>query len=213
MPFVLDHFLILTEEGAPQAELLSKIGLVEGPPDIHPGQGTANRRFFFENAMLELAYVRDRQEALSGPGKRLRLIERAKRAQSSPFGVVIKALDASSKPLFSGWQYFADYLAPDMYLLVGDNSDILDEPLCVLMPADLSRPAIRPPSTYPFTVVTQLRLGVPVGEPSIALKAVGELERVKVELGTPHHMEVVFNGGRDSFLRDFRPALPLTIRW
>jgi hypothetical protein len=55
----LDHFLILTEPAAPQAELLTNIGLVEGTSNTHPGQGTANRRFFFSNAMLELAYIRE----------------------------------------------------------------------------------------------------------------------------------------------------------
>jgi hypothetical protein len=35
--------------------------LTEGTPNIHPGQGTANRRFFFRNAMLELLWVNDEQ--------------------------------------------------------------------------------------------------------------------------------------------------------
>ncbi len=47
MTIELDHFFILTDPGAPQAELLTEIGLVEGTPNDHPGQGTANRRFFF----------------------------------------------------------------------------------------------------------------------------------------------------------------------
>jgi hypothetical protein len=39
---------------APEAERIAAFGLCEGPSNVHPGQGTANRRFFFRNAMLEL---------------------------------------------------------------------------------------------------------------------------------------------------------------
>ena len=59
MPFELDHCFILTDVGAPEAELLTEFGFVEGEPNTHPGQGSANRRFFFANAMLELVWVHD----------------------------------------------------------------------------------------------------------------------------------------------------------
>ncbi len=51
-PFELDHILIFTDIGAPAADRLIELGLTEGAPNMHPGQGTANRRFFFHNAML-----------------------------------------------------------------------------------------------------------------------------------------------------------------
>jgi hypothetical protein len=51
MTIGLDHFFILTEPGAPQAELLSDFGLVEGTANSHQGQGTANRRLCFDFAM------------------------------------------------------------------------------------------------------------------------------------------------------------------
>ena len=47
----------------PEAEYLTRLGLIEGLPNVHPGQGTANRRFFFENAMLELLWVEHPGEA------------------------------------------------------------------------------------------------------------------------------------------------------
>jgi hypothetical protein len=50
----LDHFFILTEKFAPEAKLLTDLGLVEGTSNSHPGQGAANRRFFFANTALEL---------------------------------------------------------------------------------------------------------------------------------------------------------------
>jgi len=62
MRFELDHLFVCT---APEAEKLVALGLHEGPPNRHPGQGTANRRFAFANAMIELLWVSDAHEAQS----------------------------------------------------------------------------------------------------------------------------------------------------
>jgi hypothetical protein len=65
MALELDHLFIWTDIGAYEAERLVSFGLVEGTPNMHPGQGTTNRRFFFHNAMLELLWVHDPAEARS----------------------------------------------------------------------------------------------------------------------------------------------------
>jgi hypothetical protein len=61
----LDYVFVCTALDAPEADLLVAFGLAEGTPNRHPGQGTANRRFYFRNAMLELVWVRDEREARS----------------------------------------------------------------------------------------------------------------------------------------------------
>ena len=43
----VDHIYICTDYKAPAGELLKEFGLTEGTSNTHPGQGTANRRFFF----------------------------------------------------------------------------------------------------------------------------------------------------------------------
>ena len=73
MPFELDHLFIFAVVGGPEADRLVSLGLTEGSGNVHPGQGTANRRFFFRNTMLELLWVADerevRGEAISVGGK------------------------------------------------------------------------------------------------------------------------------------------------
>jgi len=54
MTLEFDHMFICTVVDAPEADLLLAFGLTEGASNIHPGQGTACRRIFFRNAMLEL---------------------------------------------------------------------------------------------------------------------------------------------------------------
>ncbi len=43
----LDHLFLCCSEGAPEAATLVRRGPTEGSSNTHPGQGTANRRFFF----------------------------------------------------------------------------------------------------------------------------------------------------------------------
>lgn len=51
----LEHIFIFTNVPEQAAQLLQQFGLREGTFNIHPGQGTGCRRFFFQNACLELA--------------------------------------------------------------------------------------------------------------------------------------------------------------
>lgn len=49
----IDHLFVCCAPGAPEADTLVGLGFHEGSGNTHPGQGTANRRFFFRNAYLE----------------------------------------------------------------------------------------------------------------------------------------------------------------
>ena len=91
--FELDHSFILTSKGAPEADLLIDFGLSEGEANVHPGQGTANRRFFFSNAMLELLWVHDPNEAKSRLTNPTKLWERWEGGEdsTSPFGICLRS--------------------------------------------------------------------------------------------------------------------------
>jgi hypothetical protein len=72
----VDHAFIGCTSGAPQGDALLRLGFVEGSGNTHPGQGTANRRFYFDNFMLELVWVTDPGEACNERTRRTRLWER-----------------------------------------------------------------------------------------------------------------------------------------
>ena len=62
----LDHVFICVSRGADdEASALSSFGLNEGKPNVHPGQGTACRRFSFRNGYIELLWVSNESEARS----------------------------------------------------------------------------------------------------------------------------------------------------
>jgi len=90
--FELDHLFILTDSGAPAADRVAELGITEGSRNVHPGQGTANRRFFFRNAMLELLWVSDPVEAAADPSVPARLLRRwcGRGVGACPFGLCFR---------------------------------------------------------------------------------------------------------------------------
>jgi hypothetical protein len=95
MTILLDHVFICTTVNAPEAEALVAFGLIEGSSNVHPGQGTANRRFFFEGGFIELLWVINPLEAQNELTSPTRLWDRwAANAnkQISPFGIGFSAI-------------------------------------------------------------------------------------------------------------------------
>lgn len=213
MTLELDHFFILTDKAPRCAEQLVALGLVEGSSNSHPGQGTANHRFFCKNSMLELLYISDADEANNGPASKLRLTERSGSDAASPFGLVFRQGGGSQKEPFPGWRYHPDYFSGIRYFHIGESTDRLVEPLCIYMPFDFQSTENEPLQAGRFARITQLIISVPVQRPSAVLKAASECEMISIRLNEPHQMEVVFNQAKEGQVQDLRPAMPLIIRW
>jgi hypothetical protein len=134
MAIELDHLFVSTAPGAPEAEKLVQFGLREGPPSQHAGQGTANRRFAFANAMIELLWVSDSREAQSQSTRRTLLWERwsGREDNASPFGICLRPADSQDTgPPFPAWEYRPAYLSDPLFMHIGDAG--IEEPLWVYL--------------------------------------------------------------------------------
>ena len=108
MPVELDHVFVCVSQGAPEAEQLIQFGFREGTPNVHLGQGTANRRFFFRNSMLEFLWVENSIEAQSEQTLPTGIWERwsGRRSGACPFGVVLRPVSVESTTTpFPSWEY------------------------------------------------------------------------------------------------------------
>jgi len=213
MLHTLDHFFILTDPGAPQADLLTAAGFEEGEPNRHPGQGTANRRFFFANTMLELLYVRDEDEAARGQGANLRITERMSNPDASPFGLVVRESAEADGPCFPGWKYYPEYLPDERFLRIGRNSDVLTEPLCIGLPSDFPAVLGKSPRRRSTLQLTGLRISLPVTRVSDTLACVARVRPISLCPRAPQRMELIFDQGAGGRKADFSPHLPLLVRW
>lgn len=212
MELELDHFFILTDKPEAAGDLLVALGLKESFSRDHQGQGTSNRRFEFSNGMLELLYVRDRDEAKNGPAKNLNFPIRVKSDTASPFGIILNRINgADTKMPYKGWTYQPDYFEPPMAFHVGSNSDILDEPLCIYVPFMV--PVNRKEVDGIFKSITCVQITVPLNKMSETLRALDSVERLQIKQGSEHLVEMILDRGKLGLSKDFRPTLPLVVNW
>ena len=223
MALQFDHLFICTSVDAPAAEQLVAFGLTEGEPNVHPGQGTACRRFFFHNAYLELLWVQDPGESQSDLVRPAHLWERwsGRNTGACPFGLCFRpAAGHVGGPPFSTWDYRPPYLPDPLSLAVGTNAAVLAEPmLCYLAFArrtDGVQSARLQPLDHPAGLreVTRVTLAGPRPvRPSEALRALMRTELVGWRENETPRVELGFDGERGGKTQDFRPALPLVLNW
>jgi len=157
--------------------------------------------------------VHDSSEAENGRGSRLRFVERADNAKASPFGLMVQATAGSTATPFPGWRYCPQYFRADQCFHVGENSDLLEEPLCICLPQNLPQPKNQSLQQNSNRTVTEVRISVPVIQPSVTLEAIAKCDGFSLQLNKPHQLEIILNDGQERQSKDMTPELPLVIRW
>ncbi|HEX4971470.1 MAG TPA: VOC family protein [Steroidobacteraceae bacterium] len=219
----VDHVFVSASVDAPEAQRLIDLGLIEGSSIRHPGQGTANRRFFFANAMLELIWVENEPEARSEaePARRLHLWERwsGRDGAACPFGVCLRPSEGQSDVApFPAWVYRPAY--SPVGLPVANNSTVDSEPLVFYIPvhrrmdsapADQRQPFVH---KLPIRELTAVRIFAPAAAtPSPAMLAALESGAFSFQPAARALLELGFDGERRGQRADLRPALPLVLLW
>ena len=214
MNLELDHFFILVQPEAKVADVLVSLGMQEGARNKHEGQGTSNRRFYFPNGMLELLWVRDEEEANAGPGRELRFPERVNDPTASPFGVILRRKDHLSLGMpFEGWKYQPDYFEPPWTFHIGANSNNLLEPLCIYVPFIEPDVATHKIEEGIYKSITNVQIYTPSKPLSDVLVIADAADRLSINHGHEHLMEVTFDNHQCGISRDLRPDIPLIIYW
>lgn len=131
----LCHLFLFVEPDAPEARALNDLGLRESCRRAHPGQGTANICYCFDNAFLELLWVTDREEITSPAIRRTGLAERSDwRANgANPFGIAVRT---ETTPPFSTWPYRPPYVPEGHAIPVALSSDETTQPLIFVSPGN-----------------------------------------------------------------------------
>jgi hypothetical protein len=215
MRFKLDHVFVCTAAGAPEADELIRFGLREGTPNTHPGQGTANRRFNFTNAMLELFWVSDADEAQGESTRRTLLWERwvEREGSASPFGICLRPVEGLETELpFPGWEYRPAYLPDPLMMHIGEAT--VEEPMWVYMSflrrSDREDRFVEHPAG--IREITGLTLTSPVAPLSEASRRCVEQGILAWRESSRSLLEIEFDHGQRKKLVDFRPRLPLVFR-
>lgn len=108
---MIDHIFLFIEPEGREIDALRRLGLTETYRRAHPGQGTANACFAFDNLFLELLWVTNQAQVRGPLIARTRLWERSQWLcqDSCPFGVAVRGDLAGAG--VSTWDYRPPYLA------------------------------------------------------------------------------------------------------
>jgi hypothetical protein len=212
MQIELDHLFVCTAPGAPEAEKLVQFGLYEGPPNQHPGQGTACRRFSFANAMIELFWVSDAREAQSQSTRRTLLWERwsGRQGNASPFGICVRPVHPRDTGTpFPAWEYRPSYLPDPLSMQISEAG--IEEPMWIHL--SFMRRAQREGwfTAHPSGVreITRLTLTTPMPLRSNASQKIIESGVLATRTGATALLEIELDGQRRKEHVDFRPHLPV----
>jgi hypothetical protein len=218
----IDHIYICTGTKAPAGNLLTEFGLIEGSSNTHPGQGTANRRFYFHNLMLELLWAENIEEVQNERTKPMRLFERCLPTTNtiSPFGIGLRpTTEKDVTAPFPAWDYHPIYLPDFLKIQVADNTP-LSEPMYFYRSfatrqdkAPIGK--IEPMEhEVPLKEVTSVKIRVNQDtDLSGAAYILNQLQNLSIQKDKEHLIELEFDNGALNQSKDFRPDLPLIFRW
>ena len=214
MRIELDHLFVCAAPAAPEAEQFIQFGLLEAPANRHPGQGTANRRFFFANAMIELLWVSDAGEAQSEPARRTQLWERwsGRHGGASPFGICVRPADPQrTDPPFPAWEYRPPYLPDPLVMHIAETG--VEEPMWFYL--SFMRRLDREQCFVEHPIgIREIRGLVLTSAPvrSTVAQRIIESGILSNRVGEEPFLEIEFDGKRRNQTVDFRPQLPLQFR-
>lgn len=216
----VDHLFVFSTPGAPEAEELIAAGFTEGSPNTHAGQGTACRRFFFANCMVELLYVTDLDVTRSGLAAATGLAERwlGQGKDASPFGICLRPTQGEREPApFPSWTYGPAYL-PDgtPAYQISNRCRVVTEPFLFFTPKFARQDQYPPERAQPLVhangaqEITAVRLDSPTEVPDLRSSRIpGNLQTRHAE---QHHLHVEFDALRQG--RSLKlTTLPLTLAW
>lgn len=219
----IDHLLICVDAPEKTAQILTDFGLIEGEPNSHFGQGTSNRRFYFNNIYLELLYLDDLEAAQSPLTKPTKIYQRffPKTSKCSPFGVCFYADDIADKNCafdinkFNIWDYRPKYLPSPLKMDIFEAP--ISEPLYFFLDF-ISNNSRKKHKKFNhksgFKNVTNIKYLTPSHHLDSEIKTyISEHNLLEYTANDSHVFHLEFDEGLQGKKHDFRPDLPLIFSW
>jgi hypothetical protein len=215
MALHVHHIFVSASVGAPEAEDLLKAGLVEGSSNVHVGQGTSNRRFFFERGFLELIWVHDEREARAPLTAPTKLWDRwaGRGSTTNPFGICLSSADgAGSSFPFPTWAYRPGYLPDDRCMLFVDNLPLSEPEVFILSWPQVQASPKTEPTRHPLGLLEMRSVSVGLHDPtsiSSSLSAIRDAGLVKVHRSATSELVIEFTSQKE--VQYSLPALGISL--
>jgi hypothetical protein len=220
MPLSLDHVFICPENPKLAERVLADFGLQFSHRGIHRGQGTANTCAFFDNAYLELLWRDNDEELQSEVVSPVGLWQRVRWRETgaSPFGVSFRS-DDGDVPVDT-WAYDAPFLPVGATIPVVTPRFRWREPMTFISP--MSQAPIEMPVEQKLVLthrgmhhrMTSVLIHSPEAtEISAGLAELCGRGIIELKPAAEHCIDLEWDGAECGESYDFRPTLPLVLRW
>lgn len=211
----LDHVFLAVSKGGPEVGPLEAAGFTEGAQNVHPGQGTACRRFFFGDRYLEFIWLENRAEAYSTTVLPTALGDRLGGAPgASRIGICIRLSPDQPVPPVATWPYRPAYLPPPFAIPMARSSDRRREPLLFFVPAGLGKTTTEPDHPNGARSITDVAIVLPGAiRPSPELEWLTESGLVRIERGAEEALSVELDGGARGERLVLMGGSPLELTW
>jgi hypothetical protein len=216
MSFVLDHVFICCEPNGPEADALISAGLQEGSRNVHSGQGTANRRFFFHGGFIELLWVHSQDEATSDLTAPTRLWHRwqLRKDGGCPFGIAFSSSNEEvGKIPFQSWQYRPLYLPETKSIMFAEGTSLFEPELLYMAWTNSHESSANQPKVHKNGLkrLLSVSVGMPKGTKlSAASLSVQLAEVLAFHTSEKYELRLSFEGNHSQLI-DFRQTLPLVL--
>ena len=212
----IDHIFIFTDDNGKIADDLVDFGLTEGSNRIHVGQGTTNRKFYFDNFFLEILWVHNLNEITSDKTKPMGLWQRAeyKTNHFSPFGLCIVNSDDTETLFKKAFKYQPDYFPQGMEIDIIKNEDQIDLPWTFRLPFKGQKKAENEPTKHKneISVLTKVIFEYKSISENTFLDHFKNQNDIQFLESSRHWINLIFDNRKQGKKQDFE-KLKLTIEY
>lgn len=213
----IDHIFIFSNNDGKEADKLVEFGLTEGSSRIHPGQGTTNRKFYFENFFLEVLWVIDETEIRSELTSKTKLWERSQfdKNDLSPFGLCLVNSKLTDKLFEQSQTYQPNYFPEGMSIDIITNEKNPNLPWTFRLPYRGEKKAHNEPTNHNNGIrkLTQAEFEMPLNTDEKEFKSYFQnSEIIGFKNGQQNHLTLEFDNKSQKKAMEF-DELNLTIKY
>jgi Glyoxalase-like domain len=213
----VDHIFIFSANQGKEAEELIDFGFTEGSSRVHPGQGTINRKFYFENFFLEILWVLNEDEIKSDLVSPTRLWERSnfKKNDVSPFGLCLVNTEDTDIIFKNSLKYQPDYFPKGLEIEVLTNEKANYLPWTFRLPFKGEKKKTTEPTIHKNEVseLTKVEFGIPfLNLNDEYILNFEDEDSINFSRNSTCHLTLIFDKNKRNKTKVF-DTIPLTIKY
>jgi Glyoxalase-like domain len=211
----IDHIFIFSKNKGKEADEFLEFGFTEGSNRAHIGQGTVNRKFYFENFFIEILWVENENEIKSKLLLPTKLWERSnfENNEYSPFGLCIVNTEETEMLFEKNIKYQPEYFPKGLEIEILNDEKNPKLPWTFRLPFKGEKKKTEEPILHKngINILTKTEFKIPIIEDKFTMLFKKERD-IKFENNNEINLTLTFDKNRNGKEMKFE-KLPLTIKY